>query len=56
MLVTGILLSRTLALFEETSEYDVIKGSVPNYLYNYDIKINFKVDVVHVNQAPSRED
>ncbi len=34
----------------------MIKGIVQNYLENYDIKINFKVDGVSVNRAPTRED
>ncbi len=56
LLVAGIILYQTYSLFEETEDYDVIKGSVPNYLDNYDIKINFKVDGVSVNQTPTRED
>ena len=40
LLVAGIILYRTFALFEETEDYDVIKGSVPNYLENYDIIIS----------------
>ena len=56
LLVAGIILYRTYSLFEEIEDYDVIKGSVPNYLENYDIKINFKVDGVSVNQAPNRND
>ena len=56
LLVAGIILYQTYSLFEETGDYDVIKGSVPNYLDNYDIKINFKVDGVSVNKVPTRED
>ena len=56
LLIAGIILYRTYSLFEEIEDYDVIKGSVPNYLENYDIKINFKVDGVSVNQAPERND
>ena len=56
LLIAGIIFYRTYSLFEETEEYDVIKGSVPEYFDSYDIKINFKVDGVSVNQAPTRED
>ena len=56
LLVAGIIFYRTYSLFEETEEYDVIKGSVPEYFDSYDIKINFKVDGESVNQAPIRED
>ena len=56
LLVAGIILYRTFALFEETEEYDVIKGSVPYYVDQYDVKVNFKVDGVSVNQAPTRDD
>ena len=56
LLIAGIVLYRTFALFEETNEYDVIKGSVPYYLDNYDVKVNFKVDGISTNQAPTRDD
>ena len=56
LLIAGIIFYRTYSLFEETEEYDVIKGSVPEYFDSYDIKINFKVDGESVNQAPIRED
>ena len=54
LLVAGIILYRTYSLFEESGEYDVIRGSVPEYLDNYDVKVNFKVDGVSVSRVPER--
>ena len=54
LLVAGIILYRTYSLFEETGEYDVIKGSVPTYFDNYDVKVNFKVEGQSVSKVPER--
>ena len=42
VLITGIVVYRSFALFEENQEFDVIKGIVPDQ--NYDLVLSFQVE------------
>ncbi len=44
LLVGGITLYKTFALYEEKKEFNVLRGRVPNFTSNYDIKLAFTIN------------
>lgn len=53
LLIAGILVYRSYAIYQEKKEFDVIRGNVPDQ--NYDVQLAFVVDGVATDNMPSRE-
>lgn len=53
LLVGGITLYRTFALYEEKKEFNVLKGRVPNFIES-DVSLAFVVDGVASEKVPAR--
>ena len=44
LIVSAILLYRSYAIYQEQQEFDVIKGSVPEYMSDYDVSLAVTID------------
>ena len=44
LIVSAILLYRSYAIYQEQQEFDVIKGSVPEYMSEYDVNLAVTID------------
>ncbi|MCI8394450.1 MAG: hypothetical protein HFH86_03095, partial [Bacilli bacterium] len=44
--MTGIIIYQSYAMYEQKKEYDVMKGSIPSFLSDYDVKVAILVDGV----------
>ena len=54
-LIAVIFLSRSYAIYQEKQEFDVIKGSVPEYMSDYDVKLSLMIDGVESKSFPTRD-
>ena len=54
-LLTGIIIYQSYAMYEQKKEYDVMKGSIPSFLSDYDVKVAILVDGVGTDTIPSKE-
>jgi len=55
LLIAIVLVYRSYAIYQEKQEFDVIKGSVPEYMSDYDVKISLMIDGVAATSFPSRD-
>ena len=56
LLVGGVILYRSYAVYQEQKEYNAIKGSVPNYIDDYDVKVALTIDGNATDKFPSKTD
>ena len=52
LLFAVVVLIRSYAIYEETTEYDVIEGKVPSFLSDYDVKLAVTIDGNPSTQIP----
>jgi len=55
VLLIGIIIYQSYAMYEQKKEYDVMKGSIPSFLSDYDVKVAILVDGVGTDTIPSKE-
>ena len=55
LLISIVLIYRTYAIYQEKQELNVIKGSVPEYMSDYDVRLTLTIDGVESSEFPSRD-
>ncbi|MCI8394550.1 MAG: hypothetical protein HFH86_03605 [Bacilli bacterium] len=55
LFLVGMILYRSFALYDQKESFDVIKGSIPSFLSNYDVKVSVLVDGVSTEVIPGKE-
>ena len=55
LLIAIVLVYRSYAIYQEKQEFDVIKGSVPEYMSDYDVKLSLMIDGVESKSFPTRD-
>ena len=54
LLVAIVFIYRCYAIYQEKQELNVIKGSVPEYMDNYDVKLSFSLNGENVLSTPKK--
>jgi len=54
LLIAGVLIYRTYALYQQLEKYDAIKGEVPNFMDDYDVKVALTIDGVASTTFPAK--
>jgi len=54
VLLGCIFFYQSFAFYEETQNFNVIKGNVSNFIDNYDVKVSLTIDGVVVNRFPDK--
>ena len=52
LFIAVVVVMRTYAVYQEQKEYDVIEGSIPSHIDNFDVKVAFTLDGVVKEDAP----
>ncbi len=55
LLITVVVVMKTYAIYQEQKEYDVIEGSVPEFMDNFDVKVALTIDGSPATTFPEKE-
>ncbi len=54
LLITVVVVMKTYAIYQQRKEYDVIEGSVPEFMDNFDVKVALTIDGVPSTTFPEK--
>jgi len=55
VLLVGIIIYQSYAMYEQINEYDVIKGDIPSFMSDYDVKVSVVIDGQFQAEIPGKE-